>query len=341
MMVGVVLNMMVIAELHMEIDYVPYELKGRMIMEKTSNQLPWELQNALKEKWELGQTRRITHLERLDGTNCSKGKNASLSIIRKVDGWWFLCFRCGFKGYVGDTKKSPAEIEAAMEALKHQKEFEAMDCITLPADFQPLCDDPMEHEVGVNIPYTAYNWLWECNITGDEYMRYNVGWSSVYNRCIVPCYEYANTGDELARKLVGWIGRDVRKMTKTERKAGGGTAKYLTRKSSEYKRIFFHAPYKSDVYVIVEDVLSAMKINNAAKVNAIALLNTYVPKDLCLRLRKNRLILWLDADQVGNMIKAVNSLSAIGLRAAYIHTQKDPKRYNSVLIRSKIKEVMT
>lgn len=308
-----------------------------MVMKSTD--VPYEIQEALKGDWDLGITKRIHHMERVDGTNCSKGKDAALSVVRKVDGWWFLCFRCGYSGYIGDINKSPSEIEAALEALKQKKEFEAMDCITLPADFQYLCDDPTEHEIGVNIPYTAYNWFWEHNITGDQYMRYNVGWSDVYSRVIIPIYEYANHGEKLAKKLIGWIGRDVRKMTKTERQAGGHT-KYLTRKSSEYKRIFFHAPYQSNVYVIVEDVLSAIKVSNAAKVNAIALLTTYIPKDLCLRLRKHHLVLWLDNDQVGNMIKSVGALSAIGLRASYIHTQKDPKRYNSVLIRSKVKEAL-
>lgn len=308
-------------------------------MEIGSTKIPWELRNVLKSEWELGQTKRITHYEREDGTNCSRGKDQALSVMRKVDGWWFTCFRCGYSGYIGDTKKSPAEIEATLDALKQKKEFEAMDCITLPADFQPLCNDPTEHDAGVNIPYTAYNWFWEHNITGDEYMKFNVGWSDVYSRVIVPIYEYAAQGEKLARKLVGWIGRDVRKMTKTERQAGNH-AKYLTRKSSEYKRIYFHAPYNSDVYVIVEDVLSAIKVSHDAKVNAIALLTTFIPRELCLKLRKNRIILWLDHDQVGNMIKSTSSLSAIGIRCTYIHTYKDPKRYNGVLIRSKVKEAL-
>ncbi|MHA2063941.1 MAG: hypothetical protein ACXABY_06105 [Candidatus Thorarchaeota archaeon] len=235
--------------------------------------------------------------------------------------------------------KSPAEIEAVLEGLKQQKEFESMDCITLPADFQPLCESPESHEPGVNIPYSAYNWFWEVNITEDQYMPFHVGWSNVYSRVIVPIYEYGEYGNKVSRKLIGWIGRDVRKMTKTERTAGGH-AKYLTRKSSEYKRIFFHAPYNSNVYVVVEDVLSAIKISQAAKVNVIALLTTYIPTDMLLRLRKHRIILWLDNDQLDNMVKSSTKANNVGVRCAYIHTSKDPKRYNGALIRSKIKGVL-
>lgn len=308
-------------------------------MQRNRNELPWELQNALKGDWDLGKTKRITHLEREDGTNCSRGKNQALSIMRKVDGWWFTCFRCGYSGYVGDMNKSPAEIKAVLEGLKQKKEFESMDCITLPADFQKMEEDPAMHTPGTNIPYIAYNWFWECNITDEVYTKYNVGWSDVYNRVIVPIYEYGNQGEQLARKLVGWIGRDARKMTKTERTVGN-IAKYLTRKSSEYKRIFFHAPYQSNVYVIVEDVLSAMKVSNAAKVNSIALLTTYIPFDMLLRLRKHRIILWLDNDQLSNMMETVSKASSSSIRCTYIHTPKDPKRYNSVLVRTKIKEVL-
>ncbi len=309
-----------------------------MIMVRKS-ELPYELQDALtKYEWELGQTRRFIHLEREDGTNCSKGKGAALSVMRKVDGWWFTCFRCGYAGYVGDVDKSPAEIKAALEALKQKKEFESMDCITLPADFQRMTD-PAEHNEGVNIPYTAYNWFWENNIHESVFEMYNVGWSDVYSRVIVPIYDYAHMDNKLARKLVGWIGRDVRKMTKTERQAGN-IAKYLTRKSSEYKRIYFHAPYNSDVYVIVEDVLSAMKIGSKCSVNAIALLNTYIPMDLIMKLRKHKVLLWLDEDQLGNMMKSLHKISSVGVRCAFIHTDKDPKRYNGLVLRSKIKEAL-
>lgn len=305
-------------------------------MIRRKRDLPQELQDALVGDWELGQVRRIVHKTREDGTNCSEGKDPALSIMRKADGWWFLCFRCGYSGYIGDVHKSPEEMQAILEGLKKEKEFEALDCITLPADFQCLTD-PSEHEDGVNIPYTAYNWFWESDIQQVVYENYNVGWSDVYSRVIIPIYEYANYGSQLSRKLVGWIGRDVRKITKAERKAGG-IAKYLTRKSSEYKRIFFHAPWKSNTYVIVEDVLSAMKISHACEVNAIALLTTFVPKDLLLRLRKHKIILWLDNDQGINMMKTTTEATSLGVNCDFVQTVKDPKWYNSVAIRSYIGE---
>lgn len=298
---------------------------------KTNREIPWELSNAIKGDWSLGQIKRVTHLKRQDGTNCSRGKDAALSIVRKADGWWFLCFRCGYSGYIGDSLKTGDEIEAVLNGLRAEKEFESLDCITLPADFIRMGEEPEEE----GIPYTAYNWFWEVNITGENFERFNVGWSPVHSRVIVPIYEYATNGEQLARKLIGWIGRDVRKLTKTERKAGK-ISKYLTRKSSDYKRIFFHAPWKSDTYVIVEDVLSAMKINQVCKVNTFALLTSFVPISMLFKLRGKNVILWLDSNMLDVMVKATGKGNLLGTHTNYIHTSKDPKYYNDLVLRQKV-----
>jgi hypothetical protein len=300
-----------------------------------SSKIPDELRVACRNwQWKVGTTKRIKHLHREDGSDCSVGKSAALSVLRKADGWWYHCFRCGLSGFYGDGTKTPEQVESELKALKQEKAFEVMNHISLPFDFKAMTDDPTTK----GVPDYAYNWLWKYSLTGEIFKHYNIGWSEGYSRCVVPIYEYAVVGTELAKKLVGWIGRDCRLLTKEER-SKMGAAKYILKKSKDYKRVYFHAPAESDTYVIVEDVLSAIKINLACSVNVFALLNTYVPPKLMLRLRHKKVILWLDGDQLENMLRVVAKGSCMGLDISHIHTEQDPKCYNIFAVQQKIKEV--
>jgi len=286
------------------------------------SKLPDELKMAITSRdWELGECLRMVHME------CSEGKDACLSVIRKSDGWWFYCFRCQLKGFIGDGKKTPDEVALMMENMRKQKSYETMDVVSLPKDLILMNNERFE-----DVPWAAYRWLWDAMVPPDEYMRYGVGWSPGMNRVIVPIKEYAS--DErgnLYEKLIGWIGREVECKTKAERKEKG-LAKYITKKSSEYEHIFFHAPAPDDHYVIVEDVLSAMRIRHAMNWNAIALLTTYMPLRLMMKLRKKKIVLWLDGDMTAQTMRYLTKMQQYGIDCKYVLTPKDPKMYNDVAI---------
>jgi hypothetical protein len=275
------------------------------------------------EEWEVGQTRRIVHQA------CSEGKSPALSVIRKSDGFWFYCFRCReLKGFAGDHHKSPAEVEQMLDNLRKQVPYEAQDVIYLP-------EDCVQMEDGRNdgIPNKAYRWVWDSMLDKPELLTYGFKWSPSYERVIIPIYEYAEVSNRVATKLIGWVGREVDCRNKEERKTKG-VPKYLTRKSSEYEHIFFHAPnFKSDKYVIVEDILSAIRVSDALHCNAIALLTTFFPKRLMLKLRKMSIVVWLDNDQRDTMLKYQAQMSQFKIASRVIISAKDPKKYNDLAIR--------
>ena len=297
--------------------------------------LPNELEAAFEKEWKTGETRRITHMHKEDGSDCSINKNPALSILRKADGWWYHCFRCGLSGFHSDTHKTPQEVEKELKALRQEFEYCVYDKILLPIDYIPLKEDRPPPD---GVPNQAYHWLWKYSIESETYEKFSVGWSDTYNRCIIPLYEYAKAGDEIAKKLIGWIGRDCRENVTKEQRAKEGVAKYLTKKQKGYKRVYFHAPADSNTYVIVEDVLSAMKVWASSNVNALALLNTFISSELLLKLRNKKIILWLDNDQLTNMINVVSKGGALGMDISHIHTTHDPKYYNKFATQQIIKE---
>jgi hypothetical protein len=264
---------------------------------------------------------------------CSEGKTAALSIIRKADGWWFYCFRCReLKGFIGDHVKSPEEVKLMLENMKKEVPYECQDVVYLPTDCIQMVDN-----IEDGIPTKAYRWCWDHRVMKEEMETFEFKWSPSYNRVIIPIYEYGqmegNDTTALSKKLIGWVGREVEFQDKEER-SKEGIPKYLTKKSSEYEHIYFHAPHlTSNVYAIVEDVLSAIRISNAMKCNAIALLTTYFPTRLMLKLRKKKLLLWLDGDMKEVMLGYQAKLAQFRIASRCVFSNKDPKTYNDLAIR--------
>jgi hypothetical protein len=289
--------------------------------------LPEELLFAIKEMdWFIGQNRRILHKE------CSEGKTPALSIIKKADGFWFNCFRCKeLKGFFGDKQKSPEEVAQMLKNMETETPYRSMDVAYLPMDCVPMLGGTD------STPSKAYLWLWDHKIDDDAVNAFNICWSPSYYRVIIPIYEYGEYGGgavaEVTTKLIGWVGRDIQELTKKQRKEMK-CPKYITHKSSEYDNIFFHAPnYASNQYVITEDILSAIRVNSAMKVNAIALLTTYMPTRLMLKLRKKEVIMWLDPDMRKVTMGHVAKMNSFGMNAKAILSNKDPKCYNDLAIR--------
>jgi len=279
--------------------------------------------------WHTGETVRIKHIHTSDGEECSANKDAALAITRKADGWWWHCFRCGESGFKQDSAVKVAQVEKHLAALRYVAPYKSEERVTLPNDFMLCKDTP---NINKYVPKQVYHWLWQNNIHGEIFQKYEVGWSDYYQRCIIPIYEpICFRKDIINRKLVGWIGRDVRAISKEWRKKDS-IPKYILRKSKRYNRIYFHAYAASDDYVIVEDVLSAMKVNFVCGVNTVALLTTSIPTSMLLKLKGKNIILWLDHDQLFNVIATCIKGTNLGLNIKHIHTKRDPKSINDFAI---------
>jgi len=279
-----------------------------------------------------GDSFRICHTEMVDGKVCTPSSEPpAMTVTRISGGWVFHCHRCHTSGAIYDDRLNPTQTKARVDALKNPVHHKVLADITLPVDFVPMTGGE-----DCSVPYHAWHWFWKYNLTNDEIAKFYCGWSENYNRVIVPLYEYAYLGEDIAKKLVGWVGREVECTSKEERKRKGIT-KYLTRAKKGQRR-YFVAPGREDKVVICEDAISAMKVNLATGYMGIALLNTSVNTDLIRWLRGRTIYLWLDGDMLANSVKTVARMRSLGLDTRNIHTPKDPKCYNSLFIREQIRD---
>ncbi len=276
--------------------------------------LPSELLEALDSSMMVGEKKRITH------EVCSKGKDACLSITRANAGWFYRCFRCGddFSGFISAVNMSPQDTIAYMKRLE-SKPVETVPRVDLPDDFRPIGEKHYYH-------IDARIWLREYGITNKLMKKYNIGWSKRYFRVIFPVYKSVilYPSKDIAHKIVAWQGRNIYEVIP------GQKPKWFLKKPKNIKRVYYecYAP-ESDKVVLVEDLVSAIKVHEATGYNTIALLTTYVSKELMMRLLKYKVFIWLDADMHTKSLGYSNTMNQLGIKThAIIDHTKDPKEYS-------------
>lgn len=279
-------------------------------------------------RYRRGDSFRLKHKYKTNGTVCTEdSKDPALIVTRTKNGWVYYCHRCHFQGYLPDSGMSPKETAKRVKLLSDHAESRVQAKIVLPYDFINLRS---ESENLDEIPWDAYHHIWQYGITGEDITDHNLGWSPAYNRVIFPLYEYSLFGDTKMRKLVGWAGRDP------DWKKGDKNAKWITR-SEKGERRYFTSPGDEDTVVIVEDAISAIKVNRATGYTTVALLNAAISDNLCRKLRGKKIYLWLDGDMLAESLLQVQRMRQLGLDARHIYTPRDPKTYNSVYINSSLK----
>lgn len=290
------------------------------------------LRAVASRKHQRGDGFRLRHPFKDDGTVCTPDdKDPALTVTRINKGFLYRCFRCGKRGFVEYGKLSPKATADRLLRMQ-EKHVGQVEKVSLPYDYRPMVDDKDDE-----IPWDAYHWIWKYTLSGTDMERWGVGYSAAYNRVILPIYEYALLGDDKCKKLVGWVGRELKYKTKEERKKAK-VAKYLTKTQKNAKRAYFMCPGSKEVennsVILVEDILSAIKVWNALRgeVTTMALLTTSIGTDLMRWLRNRKVFLWLDGDMLAESVKLVAKMRDLGIAAFHFHTNKDPKDYNTVYI---------
>lgn len=291
------------------------------------------LRAVSRRKYNKGDKFRLRHEFKRDGTICTNDKkDPAMTVTKLTRGFVYICHRCGEAGFIDNDKISPAMTKERLNRLSgplvNVRPFTAK--VTLPYDFKP-----MSNEKDPNIPWQAFHWIWRYSLNYVDINRWNIGWSSGYGRVILPIYEYTMSDNNPDKKLLGWIGREVKFKTKEERETHK-VSKYITKKQLNNKRIFFKCPavINTNNVILTEDIISAMKVWNAlsGKVETIALLTTSVDNDLILSLKDKNVFLWLDGDMVRKSVRTVSKMRDLGLAAFHMYTPKDPKDYNELFI---------
>lgn len=274
--------------------------------------IPDEVQAVIDRDIPINSTRRVLHEE------CSQGKNAALSIKRTSEGFVFQCFRCGWKGFIG-TQKIPISLLKSQLKAMGRVEMAEQEALRIPYGSLPMSESHDE------IPIEAYRWLWDAGLTDDMILHYDLMYCPDHETVIIPIKD----GD----KLVGYLERFV---------SNPELGRYkLIKQAGLDRRIYFDcdscdSPYYTigqDRVVVVEDPLSAMRVNFATGFATRALLNTTIGSDTLCHFKDHFVTLWLDPGQLQNVVENVARASVYGIDMDYVSTPKDPKCYNNLAIR--------
>ena len=281
---------------------------------------------AVKSKFNTkGDSFRIKHEFKMDGSICTEAhKDPALTVTRDTNGWVWHCHRCSESGFIGDMF---VDSETTLKKLDQIKEKGFIPKVTyickLPDDFTPLVNE--NHTLNNdNVPFEAHSWLWKYNITEADMCEFGFGWSEKCQMVILPFY----SSDK--RVLRGWIGRKIMDTS---------SSKYHIQKPKGNKdRLYFTVDGAKGKTILVEDCISAIRVNKAIGVTTVALLTTSIDESLTRKLRGEEVYIWLDADALAKSVAMVTRLRQLGINAKHIYTSKDPKCYNSVAIKELWKE---
>ena len=160
------------------------------------------------------------------------------------------------------------------------------------------------------IPQEAMQWLLKYDIRQDEIDKYKIKWSPLEILILMMTKSY-------------WQGRNF----------GFGNQKY---KSNGIKPLTKYG--KGGILILVEDVLSAIKIARTDDYSGVPLLGSSLSKEHEQRLKKHKTVyVWLDRDKAKNAVRIKNRLRELGITSKAIITELDPKCYNKTEINKWLK----
>ena len=278
-----------------------------------------------------------------------QGKSNAFTITRTLDGCVYNCYRCDTHSAIF-MSSSPASAQRKLKEirdarkLKGKLKFGNDNRVYLPRDFINL----VTHDK--SIPPQAYAWIYKYELNDDDIYKYNIGYAYRIQRVVVPIYDVIRLyNGDLGYKLVGWQGRDIFYDRNVELYKRGilkrppmryyieGNSKLIDYQNqlnnnkiiSKSNKLYYKIISKSksnNKIIIVEDILSCIKVNNKYKCDCVALLNSTITNSLINLLRSyKQVVIWLDWDARVKAIKASRQLQSQGICATTIRTSLDPK----------------
>jgi hypothetical protein len=255
-----------------------------------------QILNEYPEARELSEGQQIKRVHH--GCDAGSTKSAKLYLTGTETGVIGHCFRCNAGGGIG----------LRQENFIRKRANNVVDevALVLPADLK----------IGLVDCHPLMNvWLAKAGITQEEREQHAIGWSESRKRAILPIFMHG--------KLVAYQERRLL--------PNDTGPKYLTTRLRSVKHPLFQVgpSYHGGTMVIVEDILSAIKVGRVA--NATALLGVYLPDEstrYVIRLKPDEVLVMLDNDNPQVRVQQRKVLRRLG---AFVTTRRvfvdgrDPK----------------
>lgn len=205
---------------------------------------------------------------------------------------------CYSCGYYVTSSKIGRFLTKKQEVLEEHK-------VLLPVD----CD--------VSYPTIALDWIAKYELTKNDLYTHNVLWSESWKRLIFPYY-----GPE---GLLAWQGRYF-----------GGEKKGKWFSQGNLKDVF-HILGKGDEIILVEDVVSAIKLSRFTSALPIFGSSIGFKRFKRLAMLTKKVGIWLDFDKRKETILEQRRASLCGLESRVIYSEVDPKEIPYSLIKDYLK----
>lgn len=251
---------------------------------------------------EIGETKNTHH--------CKEGRNNDRCYItRHTDVTLFYCHHCSKRGAIMEKF---GRVRQAKERGVHSGIHGGVRGCSLPADISYATGE---------WPARAKLWLAKGGLTDQESGDRGIGYSPMMQRVVMPV-----TYDG---KFQGYVARAVME---------GQEPKYLT-KYKEKDKFIYHIDRGTDDVVIVEDILSCVRISRFK--SCIAMLGTSVSDSLLALLvrRYSKYVVWNDYDNPEVKIKAHKLKQHLELfgDTKLLVTDSDPKELTDEEIQTWVK----
>lgn len=268
----------------------------------------WQL---IAEGLPVGSSRKVTHPE-----DVRLGKSPSVLIYNTVTGYGWKCFRRGEHGWKGKDYINLQEVMVGIDQTIRDD---------LPTDMEPY--NPLQ---GDALTELANRYLLKRGLDPQIVVGANSYLSKERGRLILKCQD--------TRGNTGYLGRDI-----TEKHQ----AKSITYTHERQQLANCVLPVREgNTYVIVEDINSAMKIQEAIRRDPQQLANCVISLNgtsgctsLSLYLLDANVIVWLDGDEAGRRgaFKLSKDLTPIVSYLRIVQGEGDPKDYTYTEIQKILK----
>lgn len=171
------------------------------------------------------------------------------------------------------------------------------------------CQIILPSDVVTELPYEARQWLNKYELTRLDISRNHIMWSEKYSRIVFPYFNEV--------ELLAWQGRYIGE-DKTK-------AKWFSQ--GKIHEIIHPLQVKNRFAVLVEDIVSAIKVSKIC--GAIPIFGSSISTKQWLRLRTivDRSCLWLDPDVRGKSLTLSRVGTLLGVPTHPIFSDKDPKEH--------------
>src|SRR3990167_813564 len=220
------------------------------------------------------------------------------------------CFSCGYR----EPSTAEALLKNVLGAIpQNGEDVKRNKQLSLPHDAQKTID------------VKPLRWLDKYGIIREEIIENDVRWSEARQWL---CFPYRDGEGN----LLAYQARTFPQFVNREGEAGMvdiNTSKWMTFGSVEdLTHIIGFTKHPDDVIIVVEDVVSAIKVGRHCR--ALPLFGSTLSARRVLRLRFlcKKLVLWLDQDKYAHALREAKKVEMVGIESQVIYTDKDPKEYS-------------